>query len=213
MAGKPRRSAPAPPSYDTPENSTQRGVAFGAVIYPNEDIRHQNLLDYLNRNDTMFKIVYIVHDKDVEEDGTIKKSHVHLMVKVKKAQRLSSFYNFFKVWVDHWEVISSPDSYIMYMLHNTPDSMSKHQYDVNELQGDRKIITSVVGQNNYFVQLGEIIETLQDTDGRLSTLITEIFSGDIKEAEEKMEVFKSWQNVICHVSNQEINYKRSQKVE
>ena len=42
----------------------------------------EKLEENLNSNDKIEHWVYIIHDKDTDEDGNLKKPHIHLILKL-----------------------------------------------------------------------------------------------------------------------------------
>lgn len=154
---------------------------FGVILYPDR-LEHRNMLEYLEKHDYLFQIVYILHDRDLydEEDiekikkrkeegtytkdvpnvGDIKEPHYHVLIHCKNPYSLKGFLNFFHAWIDHAEVLNSVASSIMYMLHDTPNSLNKVPYHPKELKGDIGLIRSVVNNSN-FVQLGELLDLVE----------------------------------------------------
>lgn len=95
----------------------------------------------------------IKHDKDVlrtenEETGelveTPKKTHYHLMVELENPISFNSMQNKFKG--AHIETPKYKKSAYQYLLHNSPNSKEKYQYDVNE------IITNSLEQVKYIIE-------------------------------------------------------------
>lgn len=138
------------------ENSRKRYTNYGVILYP-DCLEHMDMLKYLETHTYQFQIVYILHDQDVwDEDGDDhkkgdpKKAHYHVGIHLKEGMTPSSFVKFFSVWINYAEKLTSMSKYIMYMLHDTPDSMHKHQYSADLLKGDKKLIKSAV-QNGHYV--------------------------------------------------------------
>lgn len=78
---------------------------------------------------------YILHDKDVTEDGSIKPPHYHVVVNLLNPQRLS-FFNQYKIDGDEnllCQIATCPQSCFDYLTHkHNPD---KYQYDESLIQG------------------------------------------------------------------------------
>lgn len=148
-------------------NKPPRYHSFGLVLYPDCE-PHVRLLDYFQRRPNMFKPVWILHDKDVyldedmeqykqEHNGDIpnwsvgdrKKPHWHVMITEPQATICKSVEKF--LGLNHVEGINNTAHYLSYMLHDTPESWHKHQYQVSELMGDMKQIKKVMTQNPHFV--------------------------------------------------------------
>ena len=95
----------------------------------------------------------IVHDKDVletenEETGvvekTLKETHKHLMLELENPLSFNSIQNKFKG--GHIETPKYKKSAYQYLLHNTPNSKEKYQYDVKE------IITNSLEQVKFIIE-------------------------------------------------------------
>lgn len=182
-----------------------RSQDFAFILYPNEDSNHRKLLDYVSSHDRLFKSVWIEHDKDVLEDGSIKKHHVHLLVHTSRRWTVSSLIEFFGGWIDFIQPIYSPDSYIAYMCHDTPNSCHKTPYSPDLLHGDKKLISKVFGQNPYFVQLGEFAEQCRQGANISDIIIDSISIHDNSKRSVAFETFNKYSHVICCMSNQEKN--------
>lgn len=203
-----------------PRTVTGSSRHFSVVLYP-DSLEHMDMLRYLQQHSSQFQIVYILHDKDIffQDDidllvqkkekgkytgdipnvGDPKKPHYHLYIYSKNSYTLSAFLKFFAVWIDYAEVVTSSPSYIMYMLHDTPDSLHKHQYDASLLQGDPNLIRKYIHSSN-FVQLSELVNILIDNGGRMSSLLKNISQN---ERQDLLDVIKQYQSLLCTSSNQE----------
>ena len=112
-----------------------------------EDIRER--VNALN-----FKLyAYILHDKDVltteneqtgELEETPKRKHYHLMVELKNPVSFKSIQDKFPG--AHIETPKYKKSAYQYLLHNSPNSKEKYQYDINE------IITNSLEQVKFIIE-------------------------------------------------------------
>ena len=139
-----------------------RGTYFGMIIYPDEDPGHSALLNYVMIRPSYEK-VWIRHDRDKKSDGSSEKPHVHLMVHTLERMTVGSFLKWFSPWIKYAECIHFPKSYVMYMLHDSPNSIAdgKVPYSPTELQGDEKLWRHLI-QNSHFVQLKEVLKYHED---------------------------------------------------
>ena len=130
-----------------------RGNNFAVILY--EDCtEHMEMLKYLTTR-PRYECVWIKHDRDVwtadDEEvingsynaGEPKKTHYHIMWKLRDSTTAQAQQKFFGTWVNHVELISSATSYVAYMLHDTPDSMHKTPYEMYEMQGSERLIKGV----------------------------------------------------------------------
>lgn len=76
---------------------------------------------------------YILHNKDIEEDGTPKRKHYHIVMELKNPVTMQSMIDKFKG--AHIEKVMYKKSAYAYLIHGTIQSHEdgKHQYDVNEI--------------------------------------------------------------------------------
>lgn len=132
--------------------------SFAVILYP-ESEQHQRILTMFERRPSLYRVVYILHDRDVWAEGDElpegvqvgdrKKPHWHVLVSVTEGRTASAFSKFLGgIYV---EGLHSRESYLSYMLHDTPASWHKVSYDVSELHGDARLIKRLSKQNAYFV--------------------------------------------------------------
>lgn len=133
---------------------------FAVILYPEENYSHHQFLDYVLMR-PQYEVAYITHLPESDE----KKSHVHCLIHCKDRMRATSFVKYFSPWIDYAEPIHSPNAYLSYMLHDTPQSISegKIPYSIDDLKGDRKLWKNLV-QNSNFVQLEEVLSFYHDFD-------------------------------------------------
>ena len=85
----------------------------------------------------LFTYALIVHDKDTDKDGVLKKKHIHLVFECPKRHRLSYYLNrlteIFNVDKDliSVQVSNSFSGDIQYLIHK--NNSDKFQYNVNEI--------------------------------------------------------------------------------
>lgn len=120
----------------------ERSRTFTFVFYPDE----KNFLDIMEEvinQDTAF----ILHDKDINDDGKLKKPHYHVVVKFKDAKTCTSVAKIFHLLNSDGEIASNRvdlcckgkkdfKGALRYLTHaNTPD---KFQYPLTDVQGTLK---------------------------------------------------------------------------
>ena len=182
------------------------GTFFAVVLYPDEDYKHQQFLQYVSMK-AEYQVCYISHLPEDEE----KKSHVHALIHTKNRMRATSFVKFFSPWISYAECIHSPDSYIRYMLHDTPDSImsGKIPYSLDDLRGDSKMWKNLV-QNSNFVQLREFFRFMREGDTLLD-IIHRIEDSGV-DPSPYVDYLHSNSFLLVSVCNQEMNkyYKELQ---
>lgn len=195
------------PQERTPEQveaqnayNRKRSKWFACIIYPDEDPNHKKLIDYIESHRALFpSLVYICHDKDVDEEGNLKKAHTHLMFKRRAFTSPEAIVKFFGGWLKYCEAVSSPDAYILYMIHDMPvnDDDGKYKYPPNSLKGDYKVITEAIVQNAKCVQFFELLEVLKKSDFGTCEEVFEWIA--LKSEDEKalyLSVYKDYSHIL-----------------
>lgn len=104
---------------------------FTLVLYP-EDSTHVELLNYLSNT---YTCKYILHDKDTNKDGEIKKAHWHIVWQTPSPRTISSLKK--ELNVEYLESVRTQKQMLAYLIHANDDS--KYQYSISELKGDLSI--------------------------------------------------------------------------
>lgn len=116
----------------------KKSRCFSMVLYPYEDDKHQNVLDYITSN---FEFAYIEHNFDkYEEDteehkkGDFKKAHIHVIIYFKNARTVKSVSE--ELGLEHVETCNFY-AYSRYLTHlGYPN---KYQYNPNEIKTNMEI--------------------------------------------------------------------------
>lgn len=148
----------------------EKGTYFGVILYPDEDPRHLNFMNYIISRPS-YEYLYIRHDGEgFDKDGNKKKDHVHMMIHTLDRMAVGSFVKFFSGWIEYAECIHFPKTYVYYLLHDTPNALQegKKHYSLSDLKGDEKFFKHLV-QNSHFVQLEEILSYHPDGGSFLDT--------------------------------------------
>lgn len=111
----------------------ENGRNFCLLLYP-EDKTHVVALEKIKSN---YDYAYILHDKDVNEDGEIKKAHWHVVVNVgKNARWNTAIADELGITPNYIEKCGKLDRALEYLIHyNEPD---KYHYDLDEVHGNLK---------------------------------------------------------------------------
>lgn len=163
---------------------------FVAILYE-EDKRFNDLMNFINTNYT--EITYVDHDRDIEEDGTLKKKHRHVVFKVgENARSIKQIaeemqYNIALIQGCNHEAM------LLYLLHkNNPE---KTQYTFEEVQGDK-------------ILLKKLLQRTKDKTKKYNEIINAINEGTIKSplqlmyfatANEYIEEVKSMQFMLYKI--------------
>lgn len=110
----------------------KQGRVFQGVIYPDSDTYDcQSVLFLLP--DVFVEYAYILHDKDVDEQGELKKAHYHWLGTRSSPVALSTIAKQLGVPQNSVEFARSYRAFLRYMIH--ADDPSKFQYSPDAVQG------------------------------------------------------------------------------
>lgn len=107
---------------------------FAMVLYP--DTSAYNCESIMSDVMSNYDYAFIKHDKDVDEDGVLKKVHIHIIVSFNSPRKLSWILSRFKQ--THVESISSTAAYLRYMTHSDLDDSTKYIYPDSDLHMSSK---------------------------------------------------------------------------
>lgn len=139
---------------------------FALVLYP-ECEEHMYLLHYIAEHPYQTAAVWISHQPEASEDeGVEKKQHYHVLYKVLKNSSPSAQEKYFAGLVRHVEPVSSEYSYAQYMIHDTPASINKIHYNVDDVfTNDEKLKSKLFGKNQNLRNLGTLINMAKESCG------------------------------------------------
>lgn len=207
-----------------PNGKASRSFWFSCILYPLENEAHAEILEHVQETPALFtKYLWINHDRDVyTEDvdcadgtthvkGELKKPHVHLMFRMNKQSTINGIIKYFAGDLSHVEIVDNEFGQAEYFIHAgySAKKAGKVPYGIDELHGDRALISKLLKQNSHFVQLRDVFAKLNSTEyGSIAELIGYV-SINCSEAEqdEFYEVLKSNQSIICTASNQMLKIK------
>lgn len=119
-----------------------RSLYWALLLYEESDNISFSSIDL-----SKYDYLYIKHDKDKLEDGTLKKVHYHVILKFKNYKWLSSLSEELNIPSNYFEKIRSLDAMLAYLLHYKEEK--KYHYNFDELVGSsllksklKKIINS-----------------------------------------------------------------------
>lgn len=202
-----------------PDNKKYR--AFAVILY-DDCIEHMEMLNYIKDRE-YYQYVFIKHDRDywTETDdevingkhssGEHKKTHYHLLYKVSTPQTVKSQLNYFGTFVNIIVGVNSVDSYIRYMIHDTPASLKKAQYSFIDLQGSYSMINKAMFNSSKSISrnLALISDILSSNGGDLKKVIEEIYTYSDYKADELLETLARFQGLISQLSrSEEKKYER-----
>lgn len=122
-------------TYNRQRNPRPSGVRAIEYVqqtqYINVEELRSCLVDRVNRNQIV-KYAYIVHDKDKQQNGEDVEPHIHCMIKLRNATRISAIATWFNCQPNTLQKITHAwQTALRYLTHmNSPD---KHQYNATEV--------------------------------------------------------------------------------
>lgn len=119
----------------------RQATHFGVVVQLDEP--HQmEVLRWL-KNDSTYRIIWILHDRDFHDDGTRKAPHIHGIVKAPRKMQGKTMLKRFGGYL-YFKALGDPAEYARYLTHSTFASRGKTRYDSNEIQGDLALYNELV---------------------------------------------------------------------
>ena len=120
-----------------------RDRKFCLVLYE-DDETHKNALDLIKKN---YDFAMIRHDKDVDDEGNLKKPHFHVVLKFKNAVWSTSLASDLGIGENYLEKCRSLDKSLQYLIHhNDPD---KFPYSIDEVHGSlKKYLNRLIENDN-----------------------------------------------------------------
>ena len=112
---------------------------FTLVLYP-EDSTHVELLNYLSNT---YTCKYILHDKDKNIVGELKKAHWHIVWQTPSPRSVTSLKK--ELNVEYLESVRTQKQMLAYLIH--ANDSNKYQYSVTELKGDLSIESDTEDNN------------------------------------------------------------------
>ena len=110
-----------------------RDRKFCLLLYPLEDESHKNAIDIIKRS---YDYAMITHDSDLDEEGNLKKSHTHLVIRFNNPVWNSALAKDLGIEINYIQKCRSLERSLLYLVHyNEPD---KFQYDTRKVQGNLK---------------------------------------------------------------------------
>lgn len=110
-----------------------RSKKFCILLYPLEDETHKNAYEYIKHN---FDYASIVHDKDKNELGELKKSHTHVVVSIPNAKWNTALAKELGISDNYLQRCRSLENALEYLIHFNDDS--KEQYTLEQVKGNLK---------------------------------------------------------------------------
>lgn len=101
-------------------------------LYP-DNPAHVKAMEKVEKS---YECAYILHDKDLKEDGSLKKPHWHVVLRFKDAKWKSALCAELEIEERFCEEPRSFDNCLMYLIHY--NDTDKYQYDIKDVKGTIK---------------------------------------------------------------------------
>lgn len=111
-----------------------RDRKFCLLLYPLENESHRVAIDIIKKN---YDYALIVHNKDTDDNGNLKKSHTHIVIRTNNAIWNSSLSNDLGIPINYIEKCRDIKKALLYLLHF--NDFDKYQYSINDIEGNLKI--------------------------------------------------------------------------
>lgn len=131
-------------------NEKIRSVYKGLILYPSDNT-HVKAMQIINNN---FRFKAILHDRDITEEGELKKAHYHYVIKLDSTQTNEWLANNLGIKPNYVQKIISLKGALDYLTHKY--TSSKFQYEDSELFGDLSLRTDD-NDDSDFVRLCQLI--------------------------------------------------------
>ncbi len=135
--------------------NNERSLNWCLVLYPQEDNSHKLALDYIISH---YSYAYIKHDRDILDDGSLKKEHVHVVIKFNNYRWRNAIAEELKITPNYLEKCRNLENALKYLIHfNNED---KAQYDISEVNGDLKLKLSNYLEHTEKSESDKVLELL-----------------------------------------------------
>lgn len=131
------------------------------LLYP-DDLLHMQALEKIKKS---FDYAYILHDKDFDLNGEIKKAHYHVILRFTSQKWNTSIAKELGITDNYLEEPRNFDNALLYLIHyNEPE---KHQYSIDEVVGPlKKRLREKINNNDKTEgeKVFELIEYIEKSD-------------------------------------------------
>ena len=119
----------------------------------NDDKR---ILEYIKLN---FNYAYIVHDRDINEDGEIKKEHCHVMFIFENAREINSVAKELNIETYRIENVKSIKYMARYLIHLDQPEKAQYKYDeiTTNIKDFKKHFNTSTNENEEMLKIFEFI--------------------------------------------------------
>lgn len=135
------------------------------MLYP-EDKTHMEALEKIKKS---FDYACILHDRDIDENGNLKKLHYHVVLRCSNQQWNTALAKELGITENYFEEPRSFDNALLYLIHY--NDSDKYQYSIDEVQGNLvKRLREKINSNEKTEgeKVSELIEFIESHERRIS---------------------------------------------
>lgn len=142
--------------------NTFRSRRFCVLLYVDNEKHKQVIENIMN----MYDYAIILHDKDYNENGEIKKPHYHAIIQTKNAVWNTALSLKIGIELNLIQNCRNLELALNYLIHFNDDS--KYQYDINEVSGslksklEKQIINDGVSEDDKVLMFIEYLNNTND---------------------------------------------------
>jgi len=136
--------------------SKYRSRKHALLLYP-DDVSHVAAMEKIK---TSYGYLAILHDKDIDATGGLKKAHWHVIVNYKNATWNSAVSKDFGIAENYIQQVRNEEAILEYLIHANEEE--KHQYSLDEVFGTKNLkekLTSLI-ENEQLTEGDKVIELI-----------------------------------------------------
>lgn len=135
------------------------------LLYPSDE-SHVSAMEKIKQS---YDYAAILHDKDVDEDGVVKKAHWHVVLRFQQANWSSAICKNLGIEQNYIEEVKRFDNAMLYLIHY--NDSDKAQYDISEVFGGlAPRLAEIVnkGEKSEGEKVHELIEFIENCDSKIT---------------------------------------------
>lgn len=136
-----------------------RSKNFNLVLYP-EDMTHYLAIDKIKNEGYDYAI--IKHDRDIDDNGEIKKAHYHIVLRFKNAKWNTALAEELGIAENYIQQCRDLKRSLLYLIHFYDED--KTQYLIKEVQGSLKVVLEQAIKNDGKSESEKILEIFDEID-------------------------------------------------
>ena len=137
---------------------------YCGVWYPEEDLTH---LFALNKLEIGYQYCACDHDKDIDENGELKKKHTHVFIRLPSARYRKPLADELGIDENYLQPCSSAKAYMKYLIHF--GEKDKYEYETSEVYGNLKSeLEKLIEPADEGMRVLKIVELLDSLPTRLT---------------------------------------------